>query len=688
MVVAKSYIRVRTILAVSLFAACAGDKSLLDRPELSSTSTGAMHPQKPSLVARIVGGHPLDPLTPDEISAAVQAIRARGFVGATTYIPVIRLQEPSKDDVLGWKSGQPFGREAFAIVFEDTPPSGITHEIIVSLGSHSAKVVSDTIKPGVQPPVLNAEYGVATTAPFKDPRFQNAMTARGYGPATWGGLFCLPLSAGNYHIQSEAGRRLVRVTCLDAASTTNPWSRPIENLTAVVDLVTSAVIDVIDTGIVPQSTANGEFYNITQAPQEKPLTVVNPNGDDYAVDGHVVTSPRWQFHFKVEGRDGLIISTAKYNDHGNLRSVLYRANLSETFVPYADPTSNFYYRTYMDESEYGFGKSTQPLTPGKDCPENATYYDATITDDYGNPLVLPNAVCIFEEKEYLSYHHADIFQGFASIARTSRNLVLRYATIVGNYDYYFDWKFREDGSIGFRVGASGSLEAKGLAEHTVADATGTEDLKWGSLVDDRLGGPSHQHIFDVRLDMDIDGRQNSLVQLTPTVVHVSEPGSHRTSGWTVVPTQAMVEGPIDPQPHTQLTVFNEHKTNAVGNPAGYSIKSENDTTLLMTDEDLPSVRGAFAKHLVWVTPYDASERYIAGDYVFMADGTTDGIQNWTKAGRSVADRDIVVWVNIGFSHISRSEDWPLMGTEWFGSFELAPFNFFHKNPLTDLNDGN
>src|SRR5262249_30084685 len=158
------------------------------------------------------------------------------------------------------------------------------------------------------------------------------------------------------------------------------------------------------------------------------------------------------------------------------------------------------------------------------CPENATFYSATFTDDYGNPFDIPNAVCVFEEKEYLSYHHADIFQGYAEIARTSRNIVFRYTTIVGNYDYFFDWKFGEDGSINLRVGASGPLETKGLPEHNVNQAHG-DDLAWGSLVDDRIGGPNHQHIFSVRLDMDVDGTKNSLVQLTPNVVHVSKPDS-------------------------------------------------------------------------------------------------------------------------------------------------------------------
>lgn len=633
--------------------------------------------------ARSGAPHPLDPLTAEEISAAREAVRAKGYSSDTTFLPIVRLEEPSKADVLRWQPGDPIKRKAFVVVFEDTPPSGITRELIVALDG-VARVVSDTVIPNVQPPVLNLEYGIAGSVPLQDRRFQRALIARGYGPDRWATLICLPLSAGNYHIAAEANRRLFRVTCLDG-SVSNPWARPIENLHAVVDLVTRQVIDVVDTGVVPQSTADGDYYSVPQAPPAKPLYVVAPGGDDYTVDGHVVTSPRWQLHFKVEDRDGLVISGVKYNDKGSQRSVFYRANLSETFVPYADPTSNFYYRTYMDEGEYGFGKSTQPLTPNKDCPENATFYPATITDDVGNPVEVPNAVCIFEEKSYLELHHFDIFTGIET-ARTGRNLTVRYATIVGNYDYFFDWTFRDNGSIGFKVGAGGILETKGQKQHTVTDAGADRDSKWGSLVDDWLGAPNHQHIFNLRLDMDVDGTKNTLVQLTPTVVRADEPGSHRTSGWTVVPTEQRREGALSPADHTQVTVFNEHKHNAVGNPVGYAIESNNETTLLMRDDDPPAARASYTKSPFWVTPYDARQRYAAGDYVFMDDGSTDGIQHWVEANRKVNDTDLVVWANVGFSHITHSENWPLMSTEWFGSLELEPFNFFDRNPALDLND--
>ena len=46
----------------------------------------------------------------------------------------------------------------------------------------------------------------------------------------------------------------------------------------------------------------------------------------------------------------------------------------------------------------------------------------------------------------------------------------------------------------------------------------------------------------------------------------------------------------------------------------------------------------------------------------------------------------MLWLNVGLTHITRAEDWPLMSVEWFGSFELKPFMFFDRNPGLDISD--
>lgn len=61
-----------------------------------------------------------------------------------------------------------------------------------------------------------------------------------------------------------------------------------------------------------------------------------------------------------------------------------------------DPTEDWYYKTFFDNGEFGFGLSTVSLEPLTDCSSNAKFMDAYYAAGDGTSVKISNAICIFE----------------------------------------------------------------------------------------------------------------------------------------------------------------------------------------------------------------------------------------------------------------------------------------------------
>ena len=57
----------------------------------------------------------------------------------------------------------------------------------------------------------------------------------------------------------------------------------------------------------------------------------------------------------------------------------------------------------------------------------------------------------------------------------------------------------------------------------------------------------------------------------------------------------------------------------------------------------------------------------------------DGLPAYAAQRRPVENADIVLWYTMGFHHLPRPEDWPVMSTVWH-SVALVPYGFFDRNP--------
>ncbi len=380
--------------------------------------------------------YPLDALNASEITATVAILRNAGYADNSTLFAAITLQEPAKSFVLAWKEREPIPRTALAI----TRRSEKTYETVVDL--ISGKVVSHKEIPGVQPFVTVPEIVSAIKIVTEDPRMQEGLRKRGI--TDFEQLFCAPRTVGNFGREEEKTKRLVKVDCFDMRGVkTDLFANPIEGLFATVDLDRAQVLEITDLGVVPVPGGNSELdpTSIGAQREVKPVVQSMPKGSNIQQDGSMVNWQKWSFHVRWDIRAGVIVSNVSFKDGDAIRSVLYQGSLAEIFVPYQDPTKGWYFRNYMDEGDYGFGTMASPLVPGADCPESALFLSPVISNAGGGVDALQNRVCIFERStgEPVWRHYEFLTEALES--RPAIELIVRYISTVGNYDYVLDWIF-------------------------------------------------------------------------------------------------------------------------------------------------------------------------------------------------------------------------------------------------------
>jgi primary-amine oxidase len=622
--------------------------------------------------------HPMDGLTADEIRTGVDVLRGAGKLGDAARIVSFTIDENPKDEVRTWRVGQPFARKAIATLLS----GGRLYEARIDLVAR--KLLTWDEVADRQAAITIDEIMSASDLPKQDPRWVAAMAKRGI--TNFQSIFCLPLTIGPSVDPALKGHRLLNVPCVDISGAgNNLWSRPIENLIAQVDLNEKKVLSVTDLGVVPPpaptpSDAYADSGKYRAVP--KPILISSPQGTNVTVNGGEVRWDNWSFHVRLEPRIGAVLSLIRYDDHGAMRDVVYQLSASEMFVPYMDPAQTWQFRAYMDIGEYGFGVLSSELRPGEDCPDDAHFLDLTISDTKGKPVVSRGAVCIFERPTGDPiWRHSELMNNTAEV-RANTELVVRMAPVVGNYDYIVDYVFDRAGDIDVRLGAYGIDATKGVASRNLSDPTAAEDTAYGTLVDERLLAVNHDHYLTFRIDMDVDGTGNRLVEDRFTVHKLTGEGP-RKSLWQVDTRPIASEGPITtPLNAAQFRVESADKTNKFGYHTSYQlIPGHADTSLLAKDDPI-QLRAGFSSYTLWATAYAADEKYAAGLYP-NENPDVDGLPKWVAAKRPIESRDLVVWYTVGFRHMPRAEDWPVMPGLWHG-FRLRPFNFFDRNPALDV----
>mgnify|MGYP001383396415 FL=1 len=622
--------------------------------------------------------HPLDPLTSEEINLVTSIVKNKSNLGKFLLFETITLIEPPKNQVISFSLGDEIRRKAFVVALNYKEEKLYELDIDIS----NEKILRCDHKPGVQPAFifgdLEMDFNEWESKMKHDPLVVDALKKRGIDDPDL--LQIDPWPIANFGKKEEEGKRLAIGRCwIRKEPGDNAYARPIEGLSIILDLNKNEVVEIQDFGKVPIPPNDGNYsqkYQKEFRKDLKPIEITQPEGPSFTVDRNEVKWQKWHLRVGFTNREGLVIHNVSYEDNGKIRPILYRASLSEMIVPYGDPTNDHYKKQVFDAGEVGIGKCANSLELGCDCLGEIYYFDASLFDIRGDAKVIKNAICMHEEDYGILWKHTDTRSGEVE-TRRSRRLVISSIVTVGNYEYGFFWYFYQDGGIEYEIKLTGIVNSAAVPPGIKPNH--------GTLVAPQVVAHNHQHFFNVRLDMMVDGKENSVYEVDTVLDPIGDENPHGnafSTKKTLIENEQDGARTIDPFAARYWTVVNSKKKNYMGEPVSYKISPGENVLPFSHSDSVVNKRAGFMNKHLWVTQFNEKELYASGDYPQQHSGG-DGLPKWIKSKRDVKDKDLVVWYTLGHNHIPRLEDWPVMPVAYIG-FTIKPSGFFDRNPALDV----
>ncbi|GLB43633.1 putative amine oxidase [Lyophyllum shimeji] len=681
--------------------------------------------------------HPLDPLTPDEINAASLAIRH--YIAAKTDVKAIKfitlyLLPPPKKAVLAYlgiplspgakpEPPRPIIRQAEAD-FVDVI-SGRSYNAVLSYRDSKWSVDTFEQLPAECHSQISVEELIACEKVVKNnPLVQKLAAEVGVAPDQ---IFCDGWSIG-YDERFPQQRRVQQALLFARFSEhDNLYAHPMDFI-PVIDANTEEVLHVdfpptykatpkgpllsVQNTAPPPLTADAlsasgrerippprapfNFLPDLMAQDDKdyklrndlkPLHVVQPEGVSFKVSGHQLEWQNWKMHISFTQREGIALSTITYNDHGEVRPIIYRLSLAEMVVPYGAAEYPHPRKFAFDSGEYGMGTMANELSLGCDCLGQIHYLPGAYVGNNGSAVIIKNVICIHEEDDGVLWKHTDYRPNGRSQTVRRRRLVVSMVCTLANYEYIWNYYFYQDGSLEFEIRLTGILQ--------VYVAREGEPSPYGTHVAPGINAQNHQHLFCVRMDPMIDGLHNSVVESdivplpdAPTGSVQNFAGNAFVSQETVLKTET--GRPYDYQKERRWKIVNPaRKHYSSGKDVGYIIGMKGGATPMMARPDSwAAKRAAFVTNALWVCRDVESRKggrmWPAGKYVPQTTGDpADSVSNWVNGKQNIENDDIVVFVTVGTTHIPRPEDWPVMPVEHL-NVTFKPSSFFKVNPSMDV----
>ncbi|THH06001.1 hypothetical protein EW145_g4393 [Phellinidium pouzarii] len=640
--------------------------------------------------------HPLDPLSPDELSAVSLAIRA--FVVEKTSVKALKfitsntgepaaappaITRKAESDFIDLVTGDAYN---IALLLKDGKwvvdhieklPDGTQPQISVEelakaeeIVKSDARVIALAKEVGVLAEHIACDgWAIGYDVRFpNNKRIQQALLFARYSQHE--NLYAHPLdfvpivdsnSSEVIHIDFPPSR-----DANGKLSTEDTLPRPLEGESSA-----SAKRERI-----PPPSASCDFLpdlisNYKARDDVKPLHIVQPEGVSFKMNGNELEWQKWKMHIAFHHREGIAISTITYNDNGTVRPVFYRLSLAEMVVPYAAPEFPHPRKFAFDSGEYGMGTMANDLSLGCDCVGAIHYLPGCFVGNDGSAIKISNAICIHEEDDGLLWKHSDYRPGGRS------------------FEYIWNYRFYQDGSIEFEVRLTGVLQVYVKADN--------EATPYGTEIAKNINAHYHQHLFSLRVDPMIDGLNNSVEEVD--VVPVSSPtgssdnfagNAFRTESKTLkTSAEGVRDYSFDRDRRWRIVNPNSAKHYSSGAAPGYSIMMKGAVqTLLAKEKSWVAKRAVFGTKALWVVKDkegpDGSRIWPSGKYVPQTrDEPAESIGPWAKENVSIDNEDILLYLTLGINHIPRPEDWPVMPVEHLNVL-FKPQNFFRASPALDV----
>jgi primary-amine oxidase len=328
----------------------------------------------------------------------------------------------------------------------------------------------------------------------------------------------------------------------------------------------------------------------------------------------------WKVHWATRSGNGLYLQGAWFRraPQEDWIQVLGDARLSEAFVPYHVGSPRFW------DVSYDFDMC--PLTRA-DAGPLGQLLRASPEDKR------PTVIKEIRDRGIMFKYHSGVRRG--------QTLILWAALEAGNYRYLIEYGFEDNGTITFRVGATG---------HNYGGS------EW----------VPHMHNSMWRIDVNLGGKGHNSVELCEHIEPNNGDAYQANTRHTLLKKECGIDW--NPYKFTMLRVLNTRMKNAHGKPVSY---------------DLMPLRSGNSRHRekctlhdFWVTAADPKQM------------SYPDLPEYIKKGRPIVDTDVVLWYNAPAHHEPRSEDGEFRSEDFEGAthvmwagFDLRPANLFDRTPF-------